>query len=112
MNGRRRLYFSISVTRTPRVAKKLAYSRPMTPAPTTASDRGKSSMDRMSSLVNTRFPSKGMLGDMVAVVPTAITTFSALTSRWLLPLVLRRLSLRASMKEASAVISSTRFRVS
>ena len=39
-NGSRRWRLSISVTRTPSAANMLAYSRPMTPAPTTVSVRG------------------------------------------------------------------------
>src|SRR6266481_577372 len=45
---------SISVTRTPRAANMLAYSQPITPAPTTANVLGKRSRHRISSLVKIR----------------------------------------------------------
>ena len=49
--GSSRGRLSISVTRTPSAAKMLAYSQPITPAPTTVSVRGSFSSRRMSSLV-------------------------------------------------------------
>ena len=69
------------VTRTPSAAKMLAYSVPITPAPTTARVRGRCRRLRMSSLVSTCWPSKGTSGSRALAVPTAITTWSALMRR-------------------------------
>ena len=80
-------YLSINVTRTPRVAKILVNSHPMTPAPTTVSVRGRRSRPKMSSLVKICIPSKGTLSGLVADVPVAIMILSAVTSRWPLPSV-------------------------
>jgi len=55
----------------PSAAKMLAYSHPITPAPMTASVRGRRSSRRMSSLMKMRCPSKGMCGSLVAAVPVA-----------------------------------------
>ena len=59
----------------------LAYSQPITPAPTTASVRGSRSSWRMSSLVKICLPSNGMCGSRVVSVPAAMTILRALTSR-------------------------------
>src|SRR6266481_9990124 len=58
---------SMSVTRTPSAAKMLAYSRPITPAPITASDRGTCSMFNRSSLVKMDSPSHCPRGSRMVV---------------------------------------------
>ena len=63
----------------------LAYSQPMTPAPTTASERGSWSRCSMSSLVKMRLPSNGTCASRVVSVPVAMTIVSAVTVREVLP---------------------------
>ena len=102
--GRSRANLSMRVTRTPRAANMHAYSRPMTPHPTTARVLGSSSISRMSSLTKIERPSKGMCGSRMVVVPTARTIFSARHS-WrspLLPEVLEAAGVWGSTKEAWA----------
>ena len=59
----------------------LAYSQPITPAPTTANVRGSRSRSRTSSLVKMRSPSNGICGSRVVSAPAAMTILLALTVR-------------------------------
>ena len=100
------------VTRIPRVAKMLPYSSPITPAPTMAMVRGSSAMFRMSSLRRMRFPSTFMSLGRAGDVPTATTTLSVVIGWWPRPFTGARSMVWASTKDASAVMSSTLFRMS
>ena len=67
---------STSVTGTSSAEKIVAYSTPITPAPTTVSVRGRCSSSRISSLSNTRRRSNGTFAGRYGTVPTAISACS------------------------------------
>ena len=91
----------------------LAYSQPMTPAPTTASVRGRWSSRRMSSLVMIRWPSNGMCGSIVASVPVAMTTLAVRDQPLAAAIDVVELDAYARHgTKPSAAISSTWLRVS
>ena len=80
---------SITVTSTPSAANIDAYSMPITPAPTTAIERGRRFRPPMSSLVMIVSPFDSMSESGTASVPLAMSTFSAEISRQLSALVTR-----------------------
>jgi hypothetical protein len=66
----------------PIAAKIDAYSIPMTLAPTTTSDAGIFSRQRIPSESMTRFPSKETLGGRAGFVPVAMTRCAAVIFAW------------------------------
>ena len=54
----------------------VAYSTPITPPPMTVRERGSVSISRMSSLSNTRLPSKGTWSGRNGRVPVAISALA------------------------------------
>ena len=104
----RRFRLSMTVTLIPRAAKIEAYSSPMTPAPTTVSDRGSLFIPRIPSLLIRVSPSQETFPGCAGCVPTAMTIRSAVWT--LVSACPRTVSPWESAKEASPKISSTRLR--
>ena len=73
--------FSTTVTLVPRAANMVAYSMPITPAPTTTIERGTRSRLMMPSESMMVFSSKATLDGRAGVVPVAMTILSAVTLR-------------------------------